>query len=434
MDRPIFGTWPDPSDRATFESRTVYNLPLLEDFGDWLEFMADAIGADKTSAAGSATTAAEKVTECQEQVTLAAQKVTDCQTEVTNCQGQVTLAADKVTECQTRVDQATAAKTGAETGRDKSSEWASKPAASGTVDDGVNTPDLSAKAYAVDDLTGAAGGSAKDWATADEDVEVAPGQFSAKHWAEKSAKGERLTATSSTSIEIGTGSQIFTLVEPYRAFTAGSPIRISSQADLENDYMDGIVTDYDRDTNALTVNILAAPGTGTHADWLIGLRAAGDAATLGGVTLQQILASGFPSGGIIMWSGAIANIPLGWALCDGTNDTPDLRNRFIVGAGDSYSVDDVGGSKDAVNISHTHGHSLGTASAGYHTHTINMQEYVSGGSNPGGYQKTYSAGTYSVNGSGSHSHSMSGSINSAGESGTDKNLPPYFALAYIMKL
>lgn len=50
----------------------------------------------------------------------------------------------------------------------------------------------------------------------------------------------------------------------------------------------------------------------------------------------------FPSGGIIMWSGAVNDIPVGWALCDGSNGTPDLRDRFIVGAGGAYSVGDTG--------------------------------------------------------------------------------------------
>ena len=49
--------------------------------------------------------------------------------------------------------------------------------------------------------------------------------------------------------------------------------------------------------------------------------------------------SGFiPKGGIIMWSGATTAIPQGWALCDGTNGTPNLRDRFIVGAGSTYAV------------------------------------------------------------------------------------------------
>ena len=50
-----------------------------------------------------------------------------------------------------------------------------------------------------------------------------------------------------------------------------------------------------------------------------------------------------PRGTIMWWSGSIASIPTTWRLCDGTRLTPDLRDRFIVGAGDTYSVDDTGG-------------------------------------------------------------------------------------------
>jgi len=52
----------------------------------------------------------------------------------------------------------------------------------------------------------------------------------------------------------------------------------------------------------------------------------------------------FPTGGIIMWSGTIATIPTGWALCDGTSGTPDLRDKFVVGA----SVDDGGVAKTTI--------------------------------------------------------------------------------------
>ena len=49
-----------------------------------------------------------------------------------------------------------------------------------------------------------------------------------------------------------------------------------------------------------------------------------------------------PSGGIIIWSGAANAIPTGWVLCDGTNSTPNLRDKFIIGAGNSYNVNDTG--------------------------------------------------------------------------------------------
>jgi len=49
------------------------------------------------------------------------------------------------------------------------------------------------------------------------------------------------------------------------------------------------------------------------------------------------------TGIIILWYGSITNIPLGWQVCNGTNGTPDLKNKFLVGAGDDYDVDDSGG-------------------------------------------------------------------------------------------
>ena len=169
---------------------------------------------------------------------------------------------------------------------------------------------------------------------------------------------------------------------------------------------------------------------------------------------------GVPVGAILMWSGSIDSIPDGWALCNGNNGTPDLRDRFVVGAGDSYSVDATGGSKDAVVVSHSHsgstsndgyhGHSGSTNTTGSHSHSIarNASGYQSENINHVkidselGTEKNYATGyigsngnhshSLSINGNGSHSHSIS--IDSTGESGTDKNLPPYYALAYIMKL
>ena len=87
-----------------------------------------------------------------------------------------------------------------------------------------------------------------------------------------------------------------------------------------------------------------------------------------------------PSGGIILWSGAANAIPTGWYLCDGQNSTPDLRNRFVVGAGDTYAVDATGGSADATLVSHTHGSgNLGTGNAGGHSHSGNTSNSGGGG-------------------------------------------------------
>ena len=80
--------------------------------------------------------------------------------------------------------------------------------------------------------------------------------------------------------------------------------------------------------------------------------------------VDQAASAVFPSGGIIMWSGSIANIPAGWLLCNGSNNTPDLRDRFIIGASQDEagtaktnvtgSLTTTGGSKDAIAVAHTH--------------------------------------------------------------------------------
>lgn len=136
-----------------------------------------------------------------------------------------------------------------------------------------------------------------------------------------------------------------------------------------------------------------------------------------------------PSNIVIMWSGAIIEIPNGWFLCDGTNGTPDLRNRFVVGSGNLYALDSTGGSKDAVVVNHTH--TISIASVGNHDHSFTIQGATnSGGSNAGASIESYAQQITSFSPSGSHSHSLA--INNQGVSGTNRNLPPYLALAYIM--
>ena len=141
----------------------------------------------------------------------------------------------------------------------------------------------------------------------------------------------------------------------------------------------------------------------------------------------------FTTGMILLWSGAISNVPSGWALCDGNNGTPNLTDRFVVGAGNSYAVDATGGSADATLVSHTHTFSGTTGSGGAHNHTINQGGSLNQfgtrahGANLADTLQTTSSAP-------NHTHSFSGTTASQGESGTNKNLPPYYALAYIMKL
>ena len=139
----------------------------------------------------------------------------------------------------------------------------------------------------------------------------------------------------------------------------------------------------------------------------------GDGSNLTGV-------SGIPTGLIAMWSGATNAIPSGWELCDGNNGTPDLRNKFIVGANNStgdtsypdISVGATGGQADAIVPDHTHPTSF------------DGKKYF-----PGGGSTSVSFG--GAGGYPADVFSMSNPTN--GESVTNKNLPPYYALAYIMK-
>lgn len=90
---------------------------------------------------------------------------------------------------------------------------------------------------------------------------------------------------------------------------------------------------------------------------------------------------GFPSGAIVIWSGAANNIPSGWKLCDGSNNTPDLRNRFVVGAGNTYAVNATGGEAThtlTTNEMPGHTHSV-SGSVGSHTHTIPYRFYTGDG-------------------------------------------------------
>lgn len=161
-----------------------------------------------------------------------------------------------------------------------------------------------------------------------------------------------------------------------------------------------------------------------------------------------------PIGVIVLWSGNESNIPVNWALCNGTNGTPDLRNQFVVGAGSTYDVGDTGGEAThtlTVNEMPTHTHTnnfsinlnnLSTSTAGAHIHTL--PQYV--GNAHGDYGTKYSTGTTTsgyttkTSSDGNHTHTISGeailegTLNNTGNSQSHNNLPPYYALCYIMKI
>jgi len=143
-----------------------------------------------------------------------------------------------------------------------------------------------------------------------------------------------------------------------------------------------------------------------------------------------------PTGVIMMWYGSVGTIPSGWRICDGTMGTPDLRDRFVVGAGATYAVGVAGGSANAVVVNHDHTYSGTTVAAGSHNHEAGLST-GGGGSSPYLKVNTQSPEQNRVSTStvGNHQHGFSGTTNNAsgGQSGTNANLPPYYALCFIMK-
>lgn len=178
-------------------------------------------------------------------------------------------------------------------------------------------------------------------------------------------------------------------------------------------------------------------------------------------TLQTLTAFTVSMKGVIvMWSGSADNIPEGWALCDGTNGTPDLRDRFIVGAGREYAVGDTGGAKEvtlttaqmpkhshtgSTNSAGAHTHTGTTNTAGAHSHSYTRYSYVDRVSQitltanallGTRTENTSSAGAHShtlnINSAGDHTHTVT--TNEAGGGQPHENRPPYYALCFIMRV
>lgn len=123
--------------------------------------------------------------------------------------------------------------------------------------------------------------------------------------------------------------------------------------------------------------------------------------------------NGLPSGSIVMWSGT--TIPAGWAICDGQNGTPDLRGRFVMGSSAAHAIGSSGGSET---------HTITVAELPAHNHIVSGVNLTADGN--GG--SLFSGGEDSISASNSIETSSTGN-------GAEMNiLPPYYTLAYIMKL
>lgn len=159
------------------------------------------------------------------------------------------------------------------------------------------------------------------------------------------------------------------------------------------------------------------------------------------------LATLIPAGIIAMWSGLNSAIPTGWVLCDGQNSTPDLRNRFIVGSGSSYTTGNTGGANSVTSGSAgAHNHSGVTGSTAIteaqlptHVHTVTIDDAGETSQNYGTTSGNVAVSTGSVantvntSGIGSglgHDHTITAEL---GHTHTVDTLPLYYALAFIMK-
>ena len=177
------------------------------------------------------------------------------------------------------------------------------------------------------------------------------------------------------------------------------------------------------------------------------LTSSGTLAVTGGLTLDgaagtsgQVMVSAgsgtptwsnaFVAGMIMLWSGSSATIPSGWLLCDGTSSTPDLRNRFVVGATSTYAVNATGGSADAIVVSHTHTATSTVTDPG-HLHTVppSVSDAIGGS----GSQQAYRGSGPSNTSTATTGITVATTNSTTGSSGTNANLPPYYALCYIMK-
>ena len=175
----------------------------------------------------------------------------------------------------------------------------------------------------------------------------------------------------------------------------------------------------------------------------------------------------FSTGMIMNWAGNLASPPSGWLVCDGTAvsrttyaslftaistafgtgdgsttfNIPDMRDKFVIGAGSTYNQGDTGGSADATLVSHTHTGSGSTGGAGshYHEHQAAYHNVIKYGSN--GVYNNYGGGTpddaaylLRTNTVGNHSHSLTSlTLSTEGSSATNANLPPYVGLGYIIR-
>jgi hypothetical protein len=180
------------------------------------------------------------------------------------------------------------------------------------------------------------------------------------------------------------------------------------------------------------------------------------------LALEEAMPFQVPENLTVMWSGSIDLIPSGWVLCDGTNGTPDLRERFVMGASSGEEVGEQGGNEEHTHEVGAHQHEVAmpphahdlpefiaaTEPVGDHTHELS--DYV-GAEFPSGWPENEEVcrpdHSHTISADGAHSHALTiparatledegSSYTSLGATTLDPegNIPPYYKLAFVMKL
>ena len=213
---------------------------------------------------------------------------------------------------------------------------------------------------------------------------------------------------------------------------------------FSGDVIIGGTLTYEDVTNVDSVGLITARSGIVATGIITATSFSGDGSNLTGI-------EAFVTGMIILWSGAADAIPSGFVLCNGSNGTPDLRGRFVVGYSDTdsdYDVNDTGGNKSTTLSesqlpSHSHSASTNTVTLTGAINGISESFAGFGGSASGVFSKfggvtlggtpgnPDSNATGGVNFNGNHSHTVT--VGNTGSGSSIENRPPYYALCYIMK-
>ena len=160
------------------------------------------------------------------------------------------------------------------------------------------------------------------------------------------------------------------------------------------------------------------------------------------IGVQPTTGATIPAGLISMWSGSIGSIPSGWYLCDGSNGTPNLTDRFVIGAGSTYAVNGTGGATSVTLITanmpaHTHT-ATSVVTDPTHRHNVGSNDSTANpGSDAGNQEFVRNSGA--GNGPTTYSSYESTGITvattnaSVGSGSSFSIIPSYYALAFIQK-